>query len=84
MIGGDGHCPTRAPDVTLRLIAINTPMAPADRRDHDPVLAAARVALSARDAAGQDPFAAAWEQGQALTVEDIMTMVAAMRAEADQ
>jgi len=65
--------------------AINTPMAPADRRDHDPVLANARVALSACDAAaGQDPFAAAWEQEQALTVEDIMAMVAAMRAEGGQ
>jgi len=73
-----------SPNVTLRLSAINTPMAPADRRDHDPVLAAARVALSACDAAGQDPFAAAWEQGQALPVEDIMTMVAAMRVEEGQ
>ncbi len=64
--------------------AINTPMAPADRIDHDPVLAAARVALSERDAAEQDRFAAAWEQGQALTVEDIMAMMAAMPAEAGQ
>ena len=61
--------------------AINTPMAPADRRDHDAVLANARVALSGRDAPDEDPFAAAWEQGQALTVEDIVAMVAAMRAE---
>jgi len=64
--------------------AINTPMAPADRRDHDPALAAARTALSERDAAGQDPFAVAWEQGQASTLEDIAAMVAAVRAEVGQ
>jgi len=54
-------------------------MAPADRSDHDPVLGAARVALSERDAAGQDLFAAAWEQGQALTLEDIIAACARNR-----
>src|SRR5437879_6924151 len=46
--------------------AIDTPLAPGERADYDRYVAATHAAL------GQEAFAAAWEAGRAMTLDDAM------------
>jgi hypothetical protein len=63
--------------------ALGVPLPPADRADHD------RAVLTIREALGEEAFAAAWDVGRAmpldetvaLTLEDDIGMGAASRAD---